>query len=242
MKPTKKWADGEKEWVTSSRIGWPAGEKECVTSSRTGRRASAYGVYFATLEDADDDDDDQKDDMNNDILVVTEAAESCYTKISAIVDSGAVEHVLPPAYLPRVKMVESPGSKTGKRYLSATGEAIMNLGQKSLFSKTREGQPRNITFQIAPVRKPLISVAKMCEAGNDVNLTEKPHIRNRQTGQVIALRREGKTFVLDLWVRHPTSAVAAAAAAAGTQAATAAATAAGTQAAAAERRVFSRRV
>jgi hypothetical protein len=75
-----------------------------------------------------------------------------------------------------------------------------------------------------------------------VNLTEKPHIRNRQTGQVTALRREGKTFVLDLWVRHPTSAVAAAAAAAGTQAATAAATAAGTQAAAAERRVFSRRV
>jgi hypothetical protein len=221
---------------------WPAGEKERVTSSRTGRRTSAYGGYFATLEDADDDDDDQKDGMNNDIFVVTEAAESCYTKVSAIVDSGAVEHVLPPTYLPRVKMVESPGSKTGKRYLSATGEAIMNLGQKSLYSKTREGQARNITFQIAPVRKPLISVAKMCEAGNDVILTERPHIRNRQTGQVTALRREGKTFVLDLWVRRPTSAAAAVAAAAGTQAATAAATAARAQAAAAERRVFSRRV
>jgi hypothetical protein len=156
--------------------------------------------------------------------------------VSAIVDSGAVEHVLPPSYLPRVKMTESPGSKTGKRYLSATGEAIPNLGQKALYGKTREGQPRNITFQIAPVRKPLISVAKMCEAGNDVNLTEKPHIRNRQTGQVTALRREGKTFVLDLWVRHPTSAVAAAAAAA------AATTAASAAAAAAEQRVFSRRV
>ncbi|WP_288993172.1 hypothetical protein, partial [uncultured Marinobacter sp.] len=83
-KPTKKWPDGEKEWVTSSRIGWPAGEKECVTSSRTGRKASAYGGYFATLEDADDDDDDQKDGMNNDIFVVTEAAESFYTIFSVI--------------------------------------------------------------------------------------------------------------------------------------------------------------
>ena len=75
----------------------------------------------------------------------------------------------------------------------------------------------------------------MCEAGNDVNLTEKPHIRNRQTGQVTALRREGKTFVLDLWVRHRTSAAAAATAAAAT-------TAAATAAAAAEQRGFSRRV
>ncbi len=76
-------------------------------------------------------------------------------------------------------MVESPGLKAGKRYLSATGEAIMNLGQKSLFSKTREGQARNITFQVAPVRKPLINVAKMCEAGNDIILTDTPHIRRR---------------------------------------------------------------
>jgi hypothetical protein len=34
---------------------------------------------------------------------------------------------------------------------------------------------------------------------------------------VTALRREGKTFILDLWVRHPTSAAAAAAAAAATK-------------------------
>jgi hypothetical protein len=181
------------------------------------------------LEDADEDESENDD---GEIYIVTEAAASCYTKVSAIVDSGAVEHVLPPSCLPRVRMTESPGSRAGKRYLSATGEAIPNLGQKVLYGKTREGQPRNITFQIAPVRKPLISVAKMCEAGNDVNLTDKPHVRNRLTGQVTALRREGKTFILDLWVRHPTSAAAAADAAAATKAATAAA----------EQRGFSRRV
>jgi hypothetical protein len=183
-------------------------------------RASGYQGYFAILEDADDE---EEDDIDNEIYVVTDAATSCYTKVSAIIDSGAVEHVLPPNCLPRVRMTESPGSRAGKRYLSATGEAIPNLGQKALYGKTREGQPRNITFQIAPVRKPLISVAKMGDAGNDVNLTDKPHIRNRLTG---------KTFILDLWVRHPTSAAAAADAAAATKAATAAA----------EQRGFSRRV
>ena len=228
----KKSRDGVQEWVTSAHIAKPA---------RTGR----YMGYFASLEDYDEDDVGQDDGATSDIFVVTEAAESCYTKISAIVDSGAVEHVLPPTYLPRVKMVESPGSKAGKRYLSATGEAIMNLGQKSLFSKMREGQARNITFQVALVRKPLISVAKMCEAGNDIFLTDKPHIMNRATGQVTALRREGKTFVLDLWVRHPTSAASAALAAAATQTATAAAAAvrtqAATQGATAGHRGFSRR-
>jgi hypothetical protein len=153
--------------------------------------------------------------------VVTEAAESCYTKVSAIIDSGAVEHVLPPSFLPRVMMMESPGSKAGKQYRSATGEAIANMGEKSLYSKTREGQARNITFQVAPVRKPLISVAKMADAGNDIFLTsDKPHIVNKTTGQSTALRREGKTFILDLWVRHP-SAASAARAAAATAAATA---------------------
>ena len=191
----------------------------------------------SSLEDYDDDDGDQ-DMTGGDICVVTEAADSCYTKVSAIIDSGAVEHVLPPAFLPRVKMVESPGSRAGKRYLSATGEAIANMGQKSLFSKTREGQARNITFQVAPVRKPLISVAKMADAGNDIFLTaDKPHIVNRAIGQSTALRREGKTFILDLWVRHPTSAASAVLAAA----ATATATAAATKAQAAAAGGFSRR-
>jgi hypothetical protein len=192
-------------------------------------RASGYQGYFSILEDADDEDDE---DIEDEIYVIAEAAESCYTKVSAIIDSGAVEHVLPPNCLPRVRMIESPGSRAGKRYLSATGEAIPNMGQKTLYGKTREGQPRNITFQVAPVRKPLISVARMGDAGNDVHLTDKPHIRNRLTGQVTALRREGKTFILDLWIRHPTSAAAAADAAAATKSATAAA----------EQRGFSRRV
>ena len=75
-----------------------------------------------------------------------------------------------------------------------------------------------------------MSVAKMNEAGNDVNPRgDRPHIQNCKTGQVTALRREGKTFV-------PTAAAAAAAPAAATAAASAAAAAE-----AASQRGFSRR-
>jgi hypothetical protein len=215
IKCPEKWLPKVTTGIELTARGWEMhGPKLTPSSKWAPRLQSPYSGYFSVLEDEEEDEQESSD---GEIFIVTEAASSCYTKVSAIIDSGAVEHVLPPNCLPRVKMTESPGSRAGKRYLSATGEAIPNLGQKILYGKTREGQPRNITFQIAPVRKPLISVAKMSDAGNDVNLTEKPHIRNRLTGQVTALRREGKTFILDLWVRHPTSAAAAEAAAAATK-------------------------
>eukprot|EP00972_Heterocapsa_arctica_P068238 10079607-Heterocapsa_arctica.AAC.1 len=49
-----------------------------------------------------------------------------------------------------------------------------------------------------------MSVAKMNEAGNDVNPRgDNPHIENTKSGQITALRREEKTFILDLWIKHP---------------------------------------
>ena len=180
------------------------------TRSRTTGRSTNYEGYnqFSLLEDADDYDDDAGHD---EIMLVTEAATKTeaatttrWTKVSTIVDSGAVEHVLPEHWLPTIRMEESPGSRVGKKYLSATGQEIPNLGQKALYTKTREGQSRGICFQVAPVRKPLMSVAKMNEAGNDVNLRgNNPHIMNIKTKEITALRREGKTFILDLWVKIP---------------------------------------
>eukprot|EP00972_Heterocapsa_arctica_P111052 16350366-Heterocapsa_arctica.AAC.1 len=56
---------------------------------------------------------------------------------------------------------------------------------------------------MAPGRKPLMSVAKMNEA-SDVNLRgDHPHIQNAKTKQITALRREGKTCILGLWIQHP---------------------------------------
>eukprot|EP00972_Heterocapsa_arctica_P005275 781853-Heterocapsa_arctica.AAC.1 len=70
-------------------------------------------------------------------MVVTEAATSTsWTKVPAIVDSGAAEHVLPKHWLPGIRMEEPPGSRAGQKYLSATGQEIPNMGQKALVGKT----------------------------------------------------------------------------------------------------------
>ena len=179
---------------------------QSATPSRSPSTTSSWANYnqFSLLEDAEDAEDEGQEE----IMFVTEAASaSRWTKILAIVDSGAVEHVLPERWLPCIQMEESPGSKAGKKYLSATGQETPNLGQKAPVGKTREGQPRGVVFQVAPVRKPLMSVAKMNEAGNDVNLRgDRPHIQNTKTKQITALRREGKTFILDFWIKHPVAA------------------------------------
>jgi hypothetical protein len=201
--PTKTATSSALEQEKGRRHPWTSSPGGFHARSRATGRSPSWEDYnqFSLLEDADE----ESEDGDEEIMVVTEpSSTSRWTKISAIIDSGAVEHVLPERWLPCIKMEESPGSKAGKKYLSATGQEIPNLGQKAIVGKTREGQARGIVFQVAPVRKPLMSVAKMNEAGNDVNLTgARPHILNTKTKQITDLRREGKTFILDLWVKHP---------------------------------------
>eukprot|EP00972_Heterocapsa_arctica_P012735 1870121-Heterocapsa_arctica.AAC.1 len=81
---------------------------------------------FSLLEDADEEDAEGY----HEIMVVTEKENmTSWVKVSTIVDSGAVENVLPELWLPTIPMEESPGSRVGKKYLSATGQEIPNLGQ-----------------------------------------------------------------------------------------------------------------
>ena len=61
-----------------------------------------------------------------------------------------------------------------------------------------------MTVQVAKIRKPLISTIRLNEAGNDVNLhAVKPHVYHKASGEKTMLRREGKAYVMDLWVWVP---------------------------------------
>ena len=135
------------------------------------------------------------------VMAVTNPAEGHWAKVTAAMDSGAVDHVFPENVLTGIPLEPSPLSKAGKGYVSATSEEIPNRGQRKLKMKTMEGQTRGMIVQVAPVRKPLLSAAKMNEAGNDVNLAGKdPHIKNIKTGEITKLRRCGRTYLLDMWV------------------------------------------
>ena len=61
-----------------------------------------------------------------------------------------------------------------------------------------------MTVQVAPVRKPLMSAAKLAEGGHEVILNgSNPHIRHIKTGKVTKLKRQGMAYTLDLWTWVP---------------------------------------
>ena len=57
----------------------------------------------------------------------------------------------------------------------------------------------NMTFQVAPVKKALGSVRKMCEAGNrvvfeDFSDWQGGYVENKRTGARIPISKEGGTY------------------------------------------------
>ena len=69
---------------------------------------------------------------------------------------------------------------------------------------TSEGQKRRISWEVCPVKKPLLSVARLSDAGNEVTMGKaEAYITNKKTGAVTHLRRVRNTWVLDMWIRVP---------------------------------------
>ena len=70
--------------------------------------------------------------------------------------------------------------------------------------KTAEGQSRKIVWEKCPVKRPLLSVAKITKAGHSVHLGEdRAFIKHLKTGQVTQLRRVRNVWVLDIWIKKP---------------------------------------
>ena len=95
-------------------------------------------------------------------------------------------------------------SRAGVCYASATGEPIPNLGEQKLPLATVEGSLRAMTFQVAPVAKPLGSVQRICAAGHTVVFdSEGSYIINKQIGELNWVRNGIGNFMLDVWVPPP---------------------------------------
>ena len=71
---------------------------------------------------------------------------------------------------------------------------------------TRERAQPNITFQVTDVKKPLASVARVCDSGNRVILeAHGGYIENLVTGKRINLERENNTYSMtcDMMIATP---------------------------------------
>ena len=143
---------------------------------------------------------------DDEIYGVEAEAEGGMTKITAVVDSGAGANVLPKDMISFIPTRETERSRSGKGFVGASGHRIRNYGEKRVVVRTSEGHERGTNWQVADVRRPLMSVGRMTQAGNRVSLSqEDPHILNVKTGQITKLRKEGNVFVVDLWVVVPGS-------------------------------------
>ena len=74
-----------------------------------------------------------------------------WVSIEVVMDSGAAESVAPSDMAPWVPIKESDGSRAGRKFFSASGEVLQNLGEKMVSVYTNEGMPAQATFQVADV-------------------------------------------------------------------------------------------
>ena len=123
-----------------------------------------------------------------------------WTRISATLDSGAAEHVIPLGMFPDLAL---HNTNSGRHYVTASGNRIKDQGEKKVPFTTSGGHKRMIKFRSAAVVKPLISVGRLVAAGCTVNLNSAdPHVVSKGGQEKIPVRRQGGVYVLDLWVQE----------------------------------------
>ena len=82
------------------------------------------------------------------------------------IDSGAAVSALPVNRYPCYRVMDS--SSKGRKYRAANGDTIEDRGSKTPIVQTPDGAVKGMTFSVCDVHKPLVSVAKILDAGNRV--------------------------------------------------------------------------
>jgi hypothetical protein len=119
-------------------------------------------------------------------------------KIRFTVDSGAAETVCKKTDAKDFPIIHG-GNESMTKYIMPNGEIVENDGEKHLKVKTTEGEKFIVRTQLTDVRKPLMSVSKVCDEGNRVIFEENGgFIENKKSGQRTKFQREGNVYVLEL--------------------------------------------
>ena len=118
-------------------------------------------------------------------------------ELTLTIDSGASENVIGNGMAPGVPVVESEGSKAGVMYVTANGNTMQNKGEQHIHVTTQEGHKCMLNMQVTDVKKPLMSVARICDAGHEVTFTANGGtIRHSKTGQLTTFERVDNVYRL----------------------------------------------
>ena len=120
-------------------------------------------------------------------------------ELLAFVDSSAVDSVLPKSVCTQYPLEATSKSQSGVGFEGANGSHIKHYGQRRFRVKTSAGSNMNTTWEVADVRKPLISPSCVLERGQKLVLDEKPRIQCKN-GDTIALERTGSLLAVRLWI------------------------------------------
>ena len=120
----------------------------------------------------------------------------------AFIDSGAVDNVLPKDVCAHVPLEKTARSRSGMGFRGANGAHIHHYGQRRFPVETELGNVMNTRWEVADVRKPLISAARVLEKGHRLVLDDNPRMLCKD-GNVIPLERHGSLFAVRLWVSRP---------------------------------------
>ena len=128
----------------------------------------------------------EKDDGNGD-----------WVEVEVTVYSGACDTIMPLSACD-FAILPSCHSKHKMAYEAANGASVPNLGERKCIIRTLgTWQERRITFQVADVHEPLLSISLAADAGFDWLLTDKGGwLILRDGGEKVAIRRKGNLYVL----------------------------------------------
>ncbi len=192
----------------------PVQHRPLSTSTSSARASSTSSRSSAPYTDMKEKthEDSQHDDSENYVGGMFEVEEEInnlqppeWVTIEVVMDSGAAESVAPSDMAPWVPIRESAGSKAGRKYLSASGEVLKNLGEKKVEVFTNEGMPAKATFQVAEVTRPLCSVARVCDQGNVVVFTSSGGYIENERGQRTQFERTNNVYTLQFHAYDPGS-------------------------------------
>jgi hypothetical protein len=133
-------------------------------------------------------------------------ANSKYIFKEVLIDSGACESVTPSSAFKDFPIEESQGHIDGTNYVSASGTDIPNEGQQIIPAVTEDKMACQFTFQVAAVTRPILSVSRICERGNEVEFSRDGKggvIRHVKTQKEIPFIKKNGIYVLKLWIPRP---------------------------------------
>ncbi len=144
------------------------------------------------------------DDFVGSIEMLEKELEICAVdnrKVRITVDSGAAESVSPVDWFEEFML---DPVKPGKpmRLINASGGKINHYGGRKVAMRAGSGDRLiGLPFQVCDVKKPLVSVKRICERGNIIQFgpgSEDSFIMNKTSGENIFLVEENGQYMMEV--------------------------------------------